>query len=134
MVNDFLTKAYETYQEVQRTITLEGQTDATPLELALQRNCYMMQGSALYEMRRYEEAAEAYGRVITLYQNEPIVLESFVQLANCWRRLEQPVRARVALDQAKMVLERLPKKANFLASTNFNRQQWQLLLDQMRQW
>jgi hypothetical protein len=33
-----------------------------------------------------------------------------------------------------MVLERLPKDADFLTSTNFNRQQWELLLSQMSKW
>jgi hypothetical protein len=33
-----------------------------------------------------------------------------------------------------MVLERLPPDADFLASTNFSRQQWELLLSQMSKW
>ena len=61
----------------------------------------MMQGSVLFELRRFEEARQAYQNVITLYQNDPVVLESFVQVANCWRRLDQPVMARGNLKQAK---------------------------------
>lgn len=131
---DYLTRAHAAYQDVQRTITLRGLEAGDALDRALLRNCYMMQGAVLFELRRFEEARQAYGNVITLYQNDPIVLESFVQVANCWRRLAQPAKARVTLDQAKMVLERLPKDADFLASTNFNRQQWELLLSQMSKW
>lgn len=134
LLTDNLTLAHAAYQDVQRTITLRGHTESDPLDRTLLRNCYMMQGSVLFELRRFEEARQAYGAVITRYQNDPIVLESFVQVANCWRRLEQPVKARVTLDQAKMVLNRLPADADFLASTNFNREQWELLLSQMSQW
>ena len=104
------------------------------MDRALLRNCYLMQGSVLFELRRFEEALQAYGNVITSYQNDPIALESFVQVANCWRRLNQPVKARVTLDQAKMVLKELPAETDFQATTNFNRQQWELLLSQMSNW
>lgn len=131
---NYLNRAHAAYQDVQRTITLRGLEAGDALDRALLRNCYMMQGAVLFELRRFEEARQAYGNVITLYQNDPIVLESFVQVANCWRRLAQPAKARVTLDQAKMVLERLPPDADFLASTNFSRQQWELLLSQMSKW
>jgi hypothetical protein len=94
----------------------------------------MMQGSVLLELRRFDEARQAYQNVITLYQNDPVVLESFIQVANCWRRLNQPALARANLERAKVVLSKLPENANFLASTNFNRQQWVLLLDEMSKW
>jgi TolA-binding protein len=132
--NESLSKAHEHYQAVQRTITLRGQAGGDALDRALLRNCYLMQGSVLFELRRFEEALQAYGNVITSYQNDPIALESFVQVANCWRRLNQPVKARVTLDQAKMVLKELPAETDFQATTNFNRQQWELLLSQMSNW
>jgi tetratricopeptide (TPR) repeat protein len=134
LLNEYLNKAHEYYQDVQRKITLRGHADGNPLDLALLRNCYLMQGSVLFELRRFEESLQAYGNVITSYRDDPIALESFVQVANCWRRLDQPVKARVTLDQAKVVLKGLPPTTDFLASTNFNRQQWELLLNQMSNW
>jgi tetratricopeptide (TPR) repeat protein len=131
---DYLNRAHGAYQDVQRTITLRGLESGDELDRALLRNCYMMQGAVLFELRRFEEARQAYGNVITLYRDDPIVLESFVQVANCWRRLSQPMKARATLDQAKMVLQQLPKEADFQASTNFSRQQWELLLSQMSKW
>ncbi len=86
------------------------------------------------ERFHYDEARQAFQNVITLYQNDPVVLESFVQVANCWRRLDQPAMARGNLERAKVVLGKLPADADFLASTNFNRQQWSLLLDEMGKW
>ena len=133
-MNATLTTAHEHYQAVQRTITLRGRSDGDALDRALLRNCYLMQGSALFELRRFDEALKAYGNVITSYQNDPIALESFVQVANCWRRLDQPVKARVTLDQAKMVLKELPPETDFLAVTNFSRQEWEILLNQMSNW
>jgi TolA-binding protein len=134
VLNEYLAKAHESYQAVQRKITLRGSSEGDSLDRALLRNCYLMQGAVLFELRRFDEALQAYGNVITSYQNDPIALESFVQAANCWRRLNQPVRARVTLDQAKMVLKSIPQDADFLATTNFNRQQWELLLGQMSNW
>jgi tetratricopeptide (TPR) repeat protein len=134
LLNEHLNKAHEYYQDVQRKITLRGHSDGNPLDMALLRNCYLMQGSVLFELKRYDEALQAYGNVITSYRDDPIALESFVQVANCWRRLNQPVKARVTLDQAKIVLQALPPTTDFLASTNFNRQQWELLLNQMSNW
>lgn len=133
-LDESLRNAHATYLEVQKQITLEGSGDLDPLTRTLLRNCYMMQGSVLFELRRFEEARQAYQNVIALYQNDPVVLEGFVQVANCWRRLDQPVMARGNLKQAKMVLDKLPPEANFLASTNFNRQQWSLLLEEMSKW
>ncbi|RIK80975.1 MAG: hypothetical protein DCC67_08675 [Planctomycetota bacterium] len=134
LLNEELTKAHEYYQLVQRELTLRDQAGSDPLERVLLRNCYLMQGSVLVELRRFDDAIAAFGSVITSYQNDPVALESFVQVANCWRRLNQPVKARVTLDQAKMVLKGMPESTDFLASTNFNRQQWEMLLNQMSQW
>lgn len=129
-----LEEAHRAYVDVQRLITLEGYGDSDPLHRTLLRNCYMMQGSVLFDLRRFEEARQAYANVSTLYQNEPFVLESFVKIANCFRRLNEPTKARGTLLQAKQVLERLPADADFRIATNFTRQQWGLILDQMSKW
>ena len=115
-------------------ITLDGHGASTPLKRNLLRNCYMMQGSVLFQLRRYEDARIAFANVSTLYQNEPFVLESFVHIANCWRRLNQPVKARGTIEQAKLVLQRLPRDIDFKLSTNFDRQYWELLLREMSKW
>lgn len=120
--------------DVQRRITLEGRNVEAELTKILLRNCYMMQGTALFQLRRYDEARKAYANVSTLYQHDPFVLESFINIAHCWHRLNQTMNARQTIAQAKLVLERLPADANFEESTNFNRQQWALLLDEMAMW
>jgi tetratricopeptide (TPR) repeat protein len=129
-----LASAYEYYLDVQKGLVKRQGAGGSALDRSLLRNCYLLEGSVLYELRRFEEALQAYGSVITSFQNDPIALESFVQVANCWRRLDQPVKARVTLDQARMVLKGMPADADFLTATNFNRQQWEVLLSQMSNW
>jgi len=130
-----LEAALQYYLVVQRMISLDvGQEEGNDLRRALLRNCYMMQGSVLFQLKRYEEARKAYSNVSTLYQNEPFVLESFVHIANCWSRLNQPVKARGTIEQAKLMLDTLPPDTDFKLATNFNRQQWNLLLKEMSKW
>ncbi len=130
----FLKQSLQNYQAVGRAITLDGHRESTPLNRNLLRNCYMMQGSVLFQLRRYEEARKAYANVTTLYQDEPFVLESFVQIANCWQRLNEPVKARGTIEQAKLALGRMPVDTDFKLATNMNRQGWKLLLEQMGKW
>ena len=130
----YLTDALDNYLQVQRMLTLQGHVDSNDLERKLLRNCYMMQGSVLFQLKRYEEARKAYANISTLYQNEPSVLESFVHIANCYRRLNKPVKAKGTIEQAKLVLKRLPENTDFKLATNFSRQSWELLLNEMSEW
>ena len=132
--DDNLEAALENYLQVQRILTLQGHVDSDELERLLLRNCYMMQGSVLFELKRYEEARKAYANISTLYQNEPFVLESFVHVANCYRRLNKPIKAKGTIEQAKLVLKRLPLGTDFKVATNFSRQSWDLLLNEMSEW
>jgi len=129
-----LLNALEYYLQVQRMLTLQGHIESHKFERALLRNCYMMQGSVLFQLKRYEEARKSYANISTLYQNEPSVLESFVHIANCYRRLNKPVKAKGTIEQAKLVLGRLPKGIDFKIATNFSRQSWEFLLNEMSAW
>ena len=80
---------------------------------AMLRNCYMLEGAVLFDLGRYKDAIEAYSNVSSLYPNDPFVLETFVQIANCWRRLDRPDNARGAVQQAQIALERLPAECRF---------------------
>ena len=112
----------------------------TTLEKAMLRNCYMAEGSVLSDLgryedpRHYEQAIRAYSNVSTRYQSKPIVLEAFVQIAFCYRRINKPVEARGALEQAKVVLVRLPPDVSFTSTTNYERDQWAQLLNQLSVW
>ncbi|MEM9658907.1 MAG: tetratricopeptide repeat protein, partial [Planctomycetota bacterium] len=124
----YLTRAHDTYVDVQRRLALNGLSEGNTLHHTLLRNCYMMQGSVLFELRQFEKARQAFANVVTYYQHEPFVLEAFVQIANCSRRLDDPVKAKANIAQAMLKLKELPTDADYRVSTNFTRQQWGLLL------
>jgi tetratricopeptide (TPR) repeat protein len=135
LVEDRLRNALERFKAVQRTITLKvhGVKDDA-VHGAMLRNCYMLEGAVLFDLGRYDDAIKAYSNVSSLYPNEPFVLETFVQIAHCWQRLDRAEKARGAIEQAQQVLERLPTDSNFVATTAFNRDEWRSMLTNMSQW
>jgi tetratricopeptide (TPR) repeat protein len=130
-----LTTALLHFEEVQRNITLRTHdVHSDPLMGTMLRNCYMLEGTVLFDLGKYKEAIEAYSNVSSLYPDQPFVLETFVQIANCWRRLEQMEKARGAIRQAQIALDRLPAKAEFTTDTAFTRDEWRMLLADMSKW
>jgi tetratricopeptide (TPR) repeat protein len=105
-----------------------------PLYGAMLRNCYMLEGTVLFDLEHYEEAIKSYSNVSSLYPNEPFVVETFVQIAQCWQRLDRAEKARGAIQQAQLALDRLPKDVDFAATTAFSRTEWQSLLADMSKW
>ena len=131
LARDHLESALGHYESVQREITLLDNPDA-PERLML-RNCYMLRGTVLFQLERYEEAIKSFSSVSTIYQNQPFVLETLVQISHCWRRLQDPIRARGAIEQAGLLLARLPQDADFATSTNLSRKEWAELLNDLHQ-
>jgi tetratricopeptide (TPR) repeat protein len=135
LATERLTTALDQFEEVQRTITLKTHDiHSDPLLGAMLRNCYMLEGAVLFDLERYKEAIEAYSNVSSLYPDEPFVLETFLQIANCWRRLNKNENARGAVQQAQIALERLPGDSDFASTTALNREEWRLLLADMSRW
>jgi tetratricopeptide (TPR) repeat protein len=120
---------------VQRELTLKSAATALdPLERALLRNCYLLRGDVLFSMREYEQALDVFRNASSVYQNDPIALNAYLQIAWCHRRLNQLEEARGAIEQAKMVLGRLPEEAEFTAATGMQRQHWGRVLNDISQW
>ncbi len=135
LVHERLNQALQQFKLVQSSITLKIRNvqDDAPYA-AMRRNCYMLEGACLFDLGKYQEAIEAYQNVSSLYPNEPFVLETFVQIANCWQRLDRAENAHGAIKQAQLTLEQLPGDADFAATTAFNREEWRQLLNSMSQW
>ncbi len=133
LAQDYLIAALEHYEAVQKKLAT-AEMELPPLNAALLRNCYLMRGSMLMDLRQYERALDVFRNASSLYQNDPAVLEAYVQISHCHRRLGQFVEARGALEQAKVVLEKLPADADFQLATNFSRTEWSEILEQMSQW
>jgi tetratricopeptide (TPR) repeat protein len=133
--NSYLDTALKHFEEVQVSITLKAHDlHGDPLLGTMLRNCYMLEGTVLFDLGRFKEAIEAYSNVASLYPDNPFVLETFLQISNCWRRLGQDGKARGAIAQAKIVLESLPKDADFVSTTALNREEWGMLLADMSKW
>jgi tetratricopeptide (TPR) repeat protein len=130
-----LKTAFSHFEEVQRSITLKTHDiHGDPLMGTMLRNCYMLEGAVLFDLSKYKEAIEAYSNVSSLYPDEPFVLETFVQIANCWRRLDKHENARGAVKQAQIALERFPSNSDFASTTMLNRDEWRMLLANMSNW
>lgn len=134
LFKEYLDAALAHYDAVQREISRSNVTNAT--DRAMLRNCYMFKGSVLFDLGRfnpgyYRQAVEEFSNVSALYQNEPFVLETLVQISFCWRRLGEAVKARGNIQQAILALERLPEDAPFLITTNRTRGEWKDLLEKI---
>jgi tetratricopeptide (TPR) repeat protein len=99
------------------------------LDEAILRNCFFARGAVLFELGRYREAIEAYSGATNRYHRHPEVLQAYVQIAACYRRLGQPVEARSTLEQAKYALKHLPEDAVLDGATNYSREEWDRILD-----
>lgn len=129
-MNDDLEAARKLYGELIEE--LSARQDVAPLsprERDLLRNCYFLQADALYDLGRWEEAIQAYSSATNRYQTRPEALEAFVQIASCYRHLDQPAKARGTLEQAKVMLRRIPADAAFDKTTRYSRDEWVTLLD-----
>jgi len=135
LIHEQLGAALNSFESVQRSITLRAHdVHDDPFVGAMLRNCYMFEATVLFDMGRYDDAIKAYSNVSSLYPNEPFVLETFVQIAHCWQRLRRSDKARGAIQQAQIALDRMPGNADFASATCFSREEWQLLLNDMSRW
>jgi TolA-binding protein len=127
-----LIAAIERYQQLQALLGHRAeQSELNKADKAILRNSRFALAASLFDLGRYEEAARTYSNIASGYRNEPEALDAFVQLAACYRRLNQPAEVQGALSQAKSALERMNKDADFKLTTNHSRLEWGQLLDQL---
>jgi tetratricopeptide (TPR) repeat protein len=132
---ELLIEAVNHFSQVQRTLTLKNaEAPLDSLEQAILRNCYLLRGDVLFSMKDYEKSLEVFRNASSLYQHDPVVLDAYLQIASCHRRLGQLQEARGAIEQAKIVLSRMPGDANFTTATGFGKEQWSRVLSDMSNW
>lgn len=107
----------------------QEQGPLSPLEEAILRNCFFARGAVLYELGRYRDAIDAYSSATNRYHRHPEVLQAYVQIAACYRRLGRPVEARSTLEQAKYALKHLADDAAVDGATNYTRDEWNRILN-----
>jgi len=128
-----LQKALTSYRNLQSQLNdLQRRgRDLASHEQAMLRNCYLAQGHVLFELGRYADAIDAYSSASSRYQDQPIAIEAFAQIAACHRRLGQAAAARGVLERAKTILKRIKPDADFARTTRYDRKQWQAYLNWM---
>lgn len=109
-------------------IARQEQGDLSPVENRILRNCYFRKADALFDLKQYEEAIQAYSSATNRYQQEPESLEAFVQIAISQRKLNRLADSRRTLEQARLVLGRMPSTADFQRTTRYDRDEWTDLL------
>jgi len=130
----YLEAALSGYQELQVQLLENAEaSQSDPLQRRVLRNCIFARAQVLSALGRYEEAIDVYTTATNRYKRTPEVLEAYVQIADCYRRLGQRSEARGALEQAKVILRNLEGDAQFTETTNFTRQGWAARLDALSQ-
>ena len=104
-------------EQAKGTLDLLGQ--------AMLRNTYIEIAHTLFALGRYEEAIAAYTGSAGNYQERSDSLAAYVQIANCYDRLQKPTEALSTLAQAQLILNKLPDNAFPTANGAMTRQEWQ---------
>ena len=119
-----------------RTIEYARKPDARGLDetsrVSMLRNAVFGRGGVLYALSRYPEAVQAYQNAVSSFPQSPAVIDAYLQIADCYRRLGKPAEMRGTLEQAKLMLDRLPPDADFGDVSNYTRDQWTRMLEQLR--
>jgi tetratricopeptide (TPR) repeat protein len=131
---EYLEEALSGYEELQVQLLENAEaSQSDPLRRRILRNAIFARAQALTALGRYEEAIDVYTTATNRYKRTPEVLEAYVQMADCYRRLGQRNEARGALEQAKVILRSLENDAQFTEVTNFSREGWAARLDALAQ-
>jgi tetratricopeptide (TPR) repeat protein len=130
-VQESLTKALQEYEQIQQTLGQRQQVGTlTSEEKAILRNSCFAAGDVLFDLGRYQEAAQTYTTAAYRYQSDPTSLSAYLQIAAAYQRMDQLADARNTLKQAKVVLSRIKDGAAFDKTTPYSRKQWETVLDQ----
>lgn len=117
--------AFEQYDYLVRWLDQQqDQRELTPVEKAVQRNAYFCRAHTLFDLGDYRAAIDAYSTASNRYQNEPVCLEAYQQIAACYRILGEPNKARGTLEQAKIVMNTLPANVDYSRTTRYPREVW----------
>jgi tetratricopeptide (TPR) repeat protein len=85
----------------------------------------------LHALGRFDDSIRAYQTAVAAFPQSPAVLDAYLQMADCHRRMRRLNEARGTIEQAKLMLNRIPKDARFDAVSNYGRDEWTRLLDSL---
>jgi len=99
--------------------------------LAMLRNSLFARGSVLHSLGLYDDSIRAYQTAVAAFPQSPAVLDAYLQMADCHRRMQRLNEARGTIEQAKLMLDRIPKETAFDTVSNYGREEWTRLLDSL---
>jgi len=113
---------YRALQQLLQELRVSEQLDEYGQEMY--RTTFMAIPQTQFEQERYADALNGFRTVISRFSDHISVLPAYLQMARCYKRLEKPDEARRQLEQARVVLGRLPDKAFDSPSSGQTREQW----------
>lgn len=100
------------------------------------KNSYFEPAHIQFQLGKYDSTGDTYRKAVDLYSNAAFrfsgqaeVLVAYYRIAECYRELGSDDEARRQIEQARVILSQLEEPFS-ADSTNFNREQWNLLLEQ----
>lgn len=113
---------FRTLQQQLQELQVTGQLDEYGQEMY--RTTFMAIPQTQFEQERYADALTGYRMVISRFSDHVSVLPAYIQMARCYSRMDDPEEARRQLEQARVVLSRLPDESFNAPSTGQTREQW----------
>jgi tetratricopeptide (TPR) repeat protein len=113
---------YRALQQSLQALQVTGMLDDYGQEMY--RTTFMAIPETQFEQERYADAVAGFRLVTSRFADHVSTLPAYVQMSRCYSRLEKPDEARRQLEQARVVLSRLPDEAFGSPSTGQTREQW----------
>ncbi len=129
-----LDDAVNAYRRLQRDLqSLRANSKLDRYGQELYRNTFLEIPHVFFDKGEYQDALDGYRTVATRFPDHVCVLRAYLQMARCYNRLNQPEEARRQLEQARVILRRLPDEAFVSASSGMSRDDWSAWIDWARQ-
>lgn len=93
------------------------------------KQCQFELAHAMYLRDDYAAAIEAYSSLAGKYQQDGEILGVYVQIANCFRRMDRRAEAVSTLAQARLLLKQMPDTAFASEEGRLSRAEWGRWLD-----
>lgn len=126
-MQDSLKQARQTLLQLQsRLIDARNHQGLTLLQNQLLRNTYFDLADVEFDLNEFPAAITRYATATNLYPGHPRVLTAYLQMAECNDRMGKTAEALSMLQQARVVLKRMPDEAFQSPSTNYRtRADWE---------
>lgn len=96
-----------------------------PVEALYLRNAYFYQADCAYDLRIFEQSIQLYNTAANNYSDDPASLVARIQIVNAYCELGQFKQAKIANDNARRQLERIPDEAFEDESLPMKREHWE---------